>query len=129
MPTSAALAFAGLDRRFWDSLVSRRVRTDLPPAKPGKAGRSFEADDLVALLILKDLLKIGVILHVAGFVADQLRGELRARAAVTKLYLVTLPDPDGTARPAIVAELPKDARLLWTIDVAGLRRAAKAAIG
>ena len=126
--TAAALRYAGLERPFWNSCVTRQIHTDLPPATPGKAGRFFAVDDLVALDVFGELIRIGVMLHVAGVVASKLRASLRADGRAKKLYLVTVADADGTTRPEIAPEPPPDSKTLWIIDVAKARRMARAAI-
>ena len=116
--TAEALQYAGLERPFWNSVVQRGVRADLPPRAPGRAGRVFDVDDLVTLRVFADLLAIGVQLNVAGFVADDLRAHLRADDAIDRLHLVTVREPDGAVMPRITAEPPADATVLWIIDVA-----------
>ena len=118
LKTAEALQYAGLDRPFWNSVVQRAIRTDLPAVAPGRAGRVFDVDDLVALRVFADLLAIGVHLNVAGYVADDLRAQLRASDDIGRLHLVTVRQPDGTTLARVMAEPPADAVILWIIDVA-----------
>jgi hypothetical protein len=127
--TADALKYAGLERQFWNSIVQRQLYTDLPVAQPGRAGRLFVADDLVALDIFSELLRIGVMKHVAAHVAGNLRACLREDTTVRTLHLITVADAtSGITRPEIVKTPPTDAVVLWTLDIAKARALAHQAI-
>ena len=126
--TVDALKYASLDRRFWNSIITRGLYSDLPELHPGRTGRFFGSDDLVAMEVLSELLRIGVIVHIACRIAMDLRAWLRQDRRVEKLYLVIVAEPDGSRRAEIVKEPPAESTTLWIIHVAKARRLARKAI-
>lgn len=126
--TAQVLEYAQLERGFWNSVVQREIRKDLPVAQPGKAGRLFDVDDIVTTQFFAQLLQIGVLVHVAGYVADDLRATLRANPKLKTVYLVTVTDPDGSTRPVIALEQPVNSNLLWSIHVDKGRKQARESI-
>ena len=126
--TVDALAYAGIERPFFNSVVQRQLYTDLPVVNPGRIGRFFGAHDLVALEVFGELLRIGVMLHIAARLASDLRAWLRADARVQTLHLVTVADANGGTRAEIVKRAPDDATVLWIIHVAKARRLARQTI-
>ena len=75
--TVEALSFVGMDRVQWNSIVARRLVSNIPDIQPGKVGRTFDADGLVALEVLNHLLERNVSLETAGVVHDEFRDALR----------------------------------------------------
>jgi hypothetical protein len=123
--TTEALKYAGLGRTFWNSIVTRQLYTDVPIARPGRIGRLFSVDDLIALGILGELLRIGVHLHVAAHTASNLRACLRADPSVQTLHLVTGKNASGVTQPAVVRTPSTDAVVQWVLDIAKARASAQ----
>lgn len=127
--TADALTFADLKQRHFDDYARRGVLKGLPPTKRGPPGRYFGPDDLIALDAFSDLLAIGVVPRCAGAVAGELRIRLRENPTAQRMYLVTVESgANGMRNPAIVLEPPADSILLFVLDVARARRAARQAI-
>jgi hypothetical protein len=123
--TADALAYAGIQPRFWTNAMTSGLYTEPPPL----LGRSrfFLTDDLVALDVLARLVDIGVIPHKACRIASDLRAWLRKDNRLRTLHLVIVAD-GSTTRAEIVDAPPEDSTVLWTINVAKARRAARQAI-
>ena len=119
--TADVLRYVGLERPFWNSLVQRQLYTDLPPVRRGRAGRLFSADDVIAIEILAELLRIGVTPGIAARLAGELRAALRADPAAETLYMITAPDGQGGTQSAIIKQPPPEATVLWVIRVAKAR--------
>ena len=128
LKTVEALAYAALNPVTFNSAVQERIFVDLPSAVINRTGRTFGVDDLVTLDAFRKLLDIGVELHVAGRLADNLRSMLRADLRLRQLHLVRVRTPDGTTWPEFVHQTAKDVKVLWTIHVAKARKSARAAI-
>ena len=126
LPTAEALKYAGLDPKLWDDIMQRQLYPS--PTSTIGGDRLFEADDLVTLEVLSELMRIGVVQHIACRMASDLRNWLRKEKRLPVLHLIAVADPEGNARAAVVKRPPATNKVLWVIFVEQARRLARKAI-
>ena len=126
LETADALAWAGLSRRVWNDTLSRGHFPEAPATSQG-VPRRFYRDDLVALTILKVLLKLRMEAWFAGSIASQIRIKLRQSEDIETLYLA-LEDKRGRSHPKIVETPPDDGLPPFPFRIAVYRKQAEADI-
>ena len=98
LDTTAALKYAGIDRRRWDHMMQQKTYSAAPPVEAGHP-RNFTRDDIVSLFVLQHYLGLGLGPAIAGRVASAFAVEIRkAGEDVDYLYVVTT----GEGRPVRV---------------------------
>ena len=110
--TTDALRLAGLDSRVWKGTASHHLYPEAPTASQD-GSRHFDLDDIVCLVLFRELLDHGLTRTYAAMIASDVRRVMRTDPSLASVAVIQGRDAKGKPRPVVVVTPPPGAVSLF----------------
>lgn len=114
------MKIAGLPHAVWREIVQRGAFPEAPVATDGGV-RAFDPDDLICLVLFRELMAMGITRIFAANIASDIRTVLRESPELDRVSVVKGADDKGKPRPVVVLAPAPGALVLLTFSIGTMR--------